>query len=272
MKQWFCHVDGKQYGPVDEAELRQWISQGRVKQDSLIWSEGMAEWIPASTLDMQGVSAATAGPATNEARVTAPALAGSGGQRPNAEIMATAREMLEGRWGLAIGFVVILWGCSMVISSLPFIGGLASMLISGALQLSSAVFFLTLVRRGNVSLDMLLIGFKNFGNALATYLLMNIFILLWMLLLIIPGIIASLAYAQSFFILAENPNMGPIEAIRCSKEMMIGHKWKLFCLGLRFIGWILLCILTLGIGFIFLTPYMVSSLALFYDDVRDSVN
>ena len=97
---------------------------------------------------------------------------------------------------------------------------------------------------------------------------MCIFILLWTLLLIIPGIIATYSYAMTFFIIADDPQAGALEAIGRSKEMMRGHRWKLFCLFLRFIGWSLLCLLTFGIGFLWLTPYMQTSLAHFYDDVR----
>jgi uncharacterized membrane protein len=88
-----------------------------------------------------------------------------------------------------------------------------------------------------------------------------------MLLLIIPGIMAGLSYSQTFYILSEDPSIGAMDAIRKSKEMMYGNRWKLFCLGLRFIGWLLLCILTLGIGFIWLAPYMAVSMAKFYDDL-----
>lgn len=70
---------------------------------------------------------------------------------------------------------------------------------------------------------------------------------------------------MTFFIIAENDSIGPLEAVTKSKEMMDGNKWKLFCLGWRFFGWALLCILTLGIGFLWLMPYMVVSYAKFYD-------
>jgi uncharacterized membrane protein len=89
-----------------------------------------------------------------------------------------------------------------------------------------------------------------------------------MLLLIVPGIIAAISYSQTFYILADDPGMDAISAIDKSKKMMRGYKWKYFCLGLRFIGWALLCILTLGIGLFWLDTYMQTSFAKFYDDVK----
>ena len=88
-----------------------------------------------------------------------------------------------------------------------------------------------------------------------------------MLLLIIPGIIAALSYAMTYYIIVDNESIGALEAIRQSKEMMRGNKWKLFCLGLRFFGWSLLCLLTLGIGYLWLIPYMAISFAKFYGDI-----
>jgi uncharacterized membrane protein len=99
---------------------------------------------------------------------------------------------------------------------------------------------------------------------------MALFVFLWSLLLIIPGIIAALSYAMAFYILADDKEktVKAMEAIDKSKVMMYGYNWKLFCLGLRFFLLSLLCILTLGIGFLWLMPYMQVSLAKFYDDVK----
>ncbi|HHV09035.1 MAG TPA: DUF975 family protein [Clostridiales bacterium] len=105
-----------------------------------------------------------------------------------------------------------------------------------------------------------------FGRAFLLRLLMTIFTFLWTLLLIIPGIIAVYSYAMAPYILEENPGMTATEAITCSKEMMRGNKWRLFCLQISFIGWVILCIFTCGIGFLWLSPYMaMAEVAFFYD-------
>jgi len=83
----------------------------------------------------------------------------------------------------------------------------------------------------------------------------------------IPAFIAQLRYGMTFFILADDAIIGPLQAIRKSKEIMSGNKWKYFCLTWRFFWWSLLCIPTLGIGLLWLGPYVMTSQARFYDDV-----
>lgn len=269
MKQWHCYISGQKYGPVDEEVLRDWIRQGRIGPSDNVWTEGMEQWATAASVlpDMfpdieSGGSALSMVPA-----VPTP---GTGGRTENYQLTAQAREQLRGRWGLAIGFTLLLMLINSAASSIPAIGSVASLILAGPLQLGSVIFFLTFIRRGDAKIDMLFAGFKNFGNALGTYILTVIFVFLWMLLLIVPGFIAALAYSQAMYLIADDHTLGPLDAIRKSKQMMEGFKWKLFCLGWRFFGWALLCILTLGIGLIWLIPYMSVSHARFYEDLRSS--
>jgi uncharacterized membrane protein len=81
--------------------------------------------------------------------------------------------------------------------------------------------------------------------------------------------IVQLRYAQSFFILLDRPGEGALAAIRGSIQSMKGRKWKLFCLYWRFFGWAILCVFTCGIGILWLLPYMMTTYARFYEDVRD---
>jgi uncharacterized membrane protein len=74
-----------------------------------------------------------------------------------------------------------------------------------------------------------------------------------------------------FYVLYDNPDIGAIEALNRSKKMMHGYKWKLFCLHFSFIYWILLSILTCGIGFLWLIPYMGVAQANFYENLKDSL-
>jgi uncharacterized membrane protein len=186
----------------------------------------------------------------------------------NAELMRMARESLKGKWGLAIAAFVIYFAISLVAQFIPILGIFINLIIIGPLVLGLSVFTLNLSRNQDARIEQLFEGFNNFVNALGTYLLMVVFIFLWMLLLIVPGIIAALSYSMAFYILADDPKVGPMEAIDKSKKMMYGYKWKLFCLYCRFIGWALLCILTLGIGFLWLGPYVMVSSAKFYDDIK----
>ena len=96
---------------------------------------------------------------------------------------------------------------------------------------------------------------QNYGGIVKTMLLTDIFIFLWSLLLIIPGIVKSYSYRMVPYILADNPNIGVKKAIALSNEMTMGHKFNMFVLDLSFIGWYLLGILALGIGVLFVLPY-----------------
>jgi uncharacterized membrane protein len=185
----------------------------------------------------------------------------------NRVLMAQARGSLRGNWGLAIGSWVVLAVITVAIQLIPVAGNVLSLLISGPMTLGWAILVLTLSRNSNAKLEQIFEGFQRFGTSLGAYLLIIVFVALWSLLLIVPGIVAALAYSQTFYIIAEDKSVGPLEAIRKSKKLMCGNKWKFFCLGLRFTGWVLLCALTIGIGFLWLVPYAFVSTAKFYDDI-----
>ncbi|ADL50697.1 DUF975 family protein [Clostridium cellulovorans] len=107
--------------------------------------------------------------------------------------------------------------------------------------------------------DRICLGFgfngENYKGIVKTMLVTNIFIFLWTLLLIIPGIIKAYAYRMVPYILSDNPNIGTEEAIALSNKMTMGHKWDMFVLDLSFIGWYILGSLLCGIGVFFVMPY-----------------
>lgn len=106
--------------------------------------------------------------------------------------------------------------------------------------------------------------FKSIGVAVVSY----IFLLLWTLLLIIPGIIKSFSYSLIPFIIKDKPELSILETITLSRKMMDGYKWKLFCLLLSFIGWFLLIPLTLGIMALWVVPYFLTAFTAFYEEVK----
>jgi len=163
---------------------------------------------------------------------------------------------------------------------------LAPILLNAPLMVGRHLVFLNLARQSPAKVGQLFYGFKRFGTSLIAWLLVGLTIAIGTLLLIVPGIIVALSYAMTFFIIADDPTVGPILAMTASQEIMRGNKWKLFCLFWRFFGWYLLCFLisffwayfelhllshlTLGIGFLWLALYVQTSLAHFYEDVRTS--
>jgi uncharacterized membrane protein len=114
------------------------------------------------------------------------------------------------------------------------------------------------------------LGFKPYLHKVWGMLLMYILIVLWTLLFIIPGFIKTYSYAMTPYILHENPELSASEAIHRSRMMMKGHKFDLFWLQLSFIGWFFLCLLTTGIGFLWLQPYYYTAQAAFYEEVKSS--
>lgn len=190
-------------------------------------------------------------------------------QTENSVLMQNARESLNGKWGVAVGVSVIYLLIVGSIGIIPIVGSLASLFIAGHFAVGLSIFSLAISRNQDARIEQLFLGFNNYVTILGAYLLMILYILLWTLLLIIPGIIAALSYSMTFYILADDDTIKAQEALDKSKKMMDGYKWKYFCLGLRFIGWALLCLLTLGIGFFWLVPYIHVSVAKFYDDIKD---
>lgn len=187
----------------------------------------------------------------------------------NKILMQNAREGLKGNWNVVMGASFLYILISMVVSSIPKSGTVISLILSGPFMLGFISFFLSFSRGNDVKVSQIFDGFNKFTKALGLYLLKALFVLLWSLLFIIPGIIASLSYSMAFYIMSDDDSIRPKDALKKSKKMMYGYKWKLFCLGLRFLGWIILSILTLGIGFLWIAPYMQVSMAKFYDDIKD---
>lgn len=113
------------------------------------------------------------------------------------------------------------------------------------------------VRKGIVTpYTVMFDGFLFAGKIILLQIVMSIFIFLWSLLLIIPGIIAGYRYRFALYNLCDDPGMGVMEALNMSKAQTRGHKWELFVLDLSWIGWNILCGLTLGILSIWITPYI----------------
>ena len=188
-----------------------------------------------------------------------------------------ALQSLEGNWTKVavasfINFVIL-----EVLGSGPslFMEPTAGAIMQGVVTIillpmlwSYIVFFLRLIRKEDLAYGHLFDGFRQYVRIFLAMLLKGIYVLLWSLLLIIPGIIKEYSYAMTENILKDNPDMSGEQAICESMRMMEGHKMQLFLLDLSMIGWLILSILTLGIGFLFSYPYLCTAHAHFYEDVK----
>lgn len=179
-----------------------------------------------------------------------------------------SKNITGGKWGKLVLVWLILYAFDIVISSLTNWSFILILIIAGPLDLGIHIIFLKIWRKEDFKIEEMFNGFKDFGRSLGTYLLMTLYILLWSILLIVPGIIAAISYSMTFFILAENPNIKASDALRLSKQMMYGHKTQYFMLMLSFIGWFLLSILTFGIGLLFLYSYITMASTIFYQQIK----
>jgi len=119
--------------------------------------------------------------------------------------------------------------------------------------------------------DMFSTGFNNYWRKVGGILWMQLFIFLWSLLFIIPGIIKSLAYFMTPYILADSKNVSATEALKLSMRMTKGYKGDIFVMQLSFFGWYLLNALTFGLlGIFYVNPYMYTSLAGLYEELKQN--
>ena len=196
----------------------------------------------------------------------------------NSKIMKEAHASLKGNWGLAIGGNLLVVLISMAVGVVGWgIAGadwganLTSLIFAPPLAIGMTIFSLNISRDNNPEIDNLFIPFKtSWVNSILAYLMMGILIVVGFFLLIIPGIIASLMFSQVFFIMGEDKAIGAYDALVKSMNMMKGYKWKFFRILLRLMGLAILCLFTLGIGFIWLLPYQNVVFAKFYDDIKDN--
>lgn len=180
------------------------------------------------------------------------------------EFRTQARERLNGVWNKAAILWLIFGALTGAIGAVPGAGGIVALLIAGPMMLALAQIFLKIDAGQDFVVEDLFKGFSDFFRSLSAYLLIALYTFLWALLLIIPGIMCAIGYSQTFFILAENPQMTPTEAMEASKKMMMGYKTYYFMLMLSFIGWAFLCMFTMGLGYLWLQSYVEATRVLFY--------
>ncbi len=189
------------------------------------------------------------------------------------EIRFDARTRLQGLWATLVPiwfiYLLIMMGAHSIFGlKESFFGTLISLVIGGPMLMGITRIFLKIYNKEPFELGQLFDGFKEFSRVFTAYLLMCLYILLWALLLIVPGIIAALGYSMTFFIMADHPEMPASEALRNSKDMMMGHKSELFWLLLSFIGWAILATIPFGIGWLWLESYILASMTIFYHKVK----
>ncbi len=186
---------------------------------------------------------------------------------------------LKDHWGDSVIITLIYIVICLVFSScLGAVGNalrahpisIASLLII-PIEFGYIVYFLNLARKENIGKNTLFDAFqsKEYVRVLGTLLLYNLLVAIGFVLLIIPGIILALMYSQVYFVMKDNPEIKYMSALKLSAKMMKGHLWQFFLLNLSFIGWLILAMLTFGIGMLWLEPYIYTTWAHYYEDLKE---
>lgn len=217
------------------------------------------------------------------------------GYRDSIQLKIAAKENLDGKWLVAIAVTIVAWllveaftsnnganaSFRYVLENGRFVrvhgaGGfnnlmsLVAFIIGGPIYFGVANYFLKLAKGQPAEFTDLFSGFSLFKTNFILNFFIMLFTVLWTLLLIVPGIIAAIKYSMAYYIVNDSPEIGALEAIQISKEMMDGHKMRFFEMWLSFLGWFILGIVTLGLGMIYAVPYYRAAKANFYLDLKES--
>ena len=196
----------------------------------------------------------------------------------NNQIMKEAQESLKGKWGISIAACLIAGVITIMITILggylineDWGGNLLSLFVTPPIGVGLALFFLNIHSGNKLEIKTIFNPFKDVWlNSVLAYFMMIVIILIGFLLFFIPGVIATLMFSQVLYIIAEDNKIDPYNALVKSKKMMEGNKWKLFKIWLIILLLAIVCILTLGIGFIWLAPYQNAVYAKFYNLLKES--
>lgn len=212
--------------------------------------------------------------------------------RTNQDYKNDALKALSGNWAHAVIAAIVMMLLSSLLISPSYINSYSNALNLGLLVPGYVVYgggllimfilypllagfnnsFRVLYETGDnrLTANTFHLGFSNWLHVSLGMIVCYLYIVLWSLLFVIPGIIKAFSYAMTPYILVEHPEMSINQAIDESRRLMKGHKFDYFYLELSFIGWaILSSVFTLGIGFIWLIPYISTSAAAFYNDLKN---
>lgn len=213
--------------------------------------------------------------------------------KSNQNFKKESLELLKNNWGIAIVACFIVWflGSSAdtltttsieeiykdgqvirkTVENKSGVLGIVNFLFGGPILFGAAAFFLKLKRNKLAQVKDVFSGFDNFFKYFFTELIKTIFIVLWTLLLVVPGIIAYYKYSMTWYILNDNPELTFMEAISRSKDLMLGNKMTLFSLQLSFLGWFLLAsafsLVTFGLAYLPMQAYYKGAEVSFYEEL-----
>ena len=163
--------------------------------------------------------------------------------------------------------LTIIFTVFVVLLVVGIVVGIVHLIVGSVVSIGYAKFNLDILDGNEPELGTMFTYFSEWGKAIIARILRGVYTALWTCLFIVPGIMAAYSYSMTPFIMAETPYLSAKEAIKISKEIMRGNRWRLFCLEFSFIGWALLSIVTLGIASLWVLPYQEATRAAFYRDI-----
>lgn len=198
------------------------------------------------------------------------------------DLRSAAKTQIKGQLGTAILIMLITW---LAVAGIPAVvlgfekfilgvevgssfydkaAGIVSFILTGPIAFGMARFYLNLGTGKEAGIRDVFLGLNCFFKCFMANFFMAFFILLWSLLFIIPGFMAAISYAQTYYILNDYEDLTFLESITLSRVLMHGYKLDYLLLTLTFIGWWLLVLLTFGVAIVFVGPYMEAIYANFY--------
>lgn len=200
----------------------------------------------------------------------------------NREIQEFAWNAMSGRWLYGALTLILFLAVVMGISTPQFFMEEGSVLYQAwevlctpftwVLWIGLVACYLNLALKAKPSYAQLFLGYRSveyFLRIVITEIAQYIMLILWFLLLIVPGIMKAYSYTMTELILVEHPEYSPLQAITASKEMMYGHRWEFFCLQARFWAWMLLVSFTFGIAALWVYPYYMTAKSKFYLELKE---
>ena len=200
----------------------------------------------------------------------------------NSEIRNVTKELLKGKYkNVMLPFLLAILLISLSQSldlysyvyeaygkTYMFTIGSIALFIQGPISIGLATYSLAIANQKDYSYNQIFTGFKYFFKALFLYLMFGIAFLIGFIFFIFPGIIIGLMFSQIFYIMADDPETGVIDAFKKSASLMKNKKLQLFGLGMRYVGLFILGVFTLGIWWLWLIPQAYVSFAIFYKELQ----
>lgn len=191
----------------------------------------------------------------------------------NASIKRRAKELVKGQFSTVLLTAIVVGAIMGPVNGIKGVGNFISLILAGPLAVGALAVYTTVTAGEQAQLEQIFSHFKtNLAECIIAHIVRTLFIALWSLLLVIPGIMKAYSYAMTNYLLHKEPELSAMDAIARSKELMNGHRMDLFVLDLSFIGWLLLTIVTFGIAYIWVGPYMSIAQTVFFDQLYYGTN